>query len=99
MAVTRRMIAGLYGLPVRKYRDALGLDNSDQVFKTDVMFRLKGYIDLFGDALRVAKVAFVRSKLLLVQNKTGNGGGALRTDSKTVFGTAVNTVGQAMDCF
>ena len=93
-------IAGLYGLPVRKYRDALGLDNSDQVFKTDVMFRLKGYIDSFGDALRVAKVAFVREQAAVgAKQDIENYGGALRTDSKTVFGTAINTVGQASRLF
>ena len=93
-------IAGLYNLPVRKYRDVLGLDNSDQVFKTDVLFRFKGYIDSFGDALRVAKVAFVREQAAVgAKQDIENYGGALRTDSKTVFGTAINTVGQASRLF
>ena len=93
-------IAGLFNLPVRKYRDALGLDNSDQVFKTDVLFRLKGYIDSFGDALRVAKVAFVREQAAVgAKQDIENYGGALRSNSKTVFGTAINTVGQASRLF
>ena len=93
-------IAGLYNLPVRKYRDLRGLDNSDQVFATDVLFRFKGYIDSFGDALRVAKVAFVREQAAVgAKQDIENYGGALRTDSKTVFGTAINTVGQASRLF
>ena len=93
-------IAGLFNLPVRKYRDALGLDNSDQVFKTDVLFRFKGYIDSFGDALRVAKVAFVREQAAVgAKQDIENYGGALRSNSPTVFGTAINTVGQGSRLF
>ncbi len=94
------LIAGLFKIPVTKYRDALGLPNEDKVFATDAMFRFKGYIDSFGDALRVAKVSFMRERPALgAKQDIENYGGALRSNSKTVFGTAINTVGQASRLF
>jgi len=93
-------IAGLFKIPVTKYRDALGLPNEDKVFATDAMFRFKGYIDSFGDALRVAKVGFMRERPALgAKADLENYGGALRSNSPTVFGTAINTVGQASRLF
>ena len=94
------MIAGLFKIPVTKYRDALGLPNEDKVFATDALFRFKGYIDSFGDALRVAKVGFIREQPALgAKADLENYGGALRSKSPTAFGTAVNTVGQASRLF
>ena len=94
------MIAGLFKIPVTKYRDALGLPNEDKIFATDALFRFKGYIDSFGDALRVAKVGFIREQPALgAKADIENYGGALRSNSPTAFGTAVNTVGQASRLF
>jgi hypothetical protein len=56
-------LAGIYGTAIRTGRKAAGLSiDPDQVYIEDSALRLKGYYDSFGDALKVASLAFKTEK-------------------------------------
>lgn len=56
-------LAGIYGTGIRSVRQARGLPiDPEQVYIEDTALRVKGWLDSFGDALKVASIAFKSEK-------------------------------------
>ena len=99
--LAQETLAGLFGVAERTARRAVGSPiKGDQVYMQDSMFRLKGWLDSFGDALRVAKVSFVKeAPANTAKAELENYGGAMRSESDTMFGKSINIVGQGSRIF
>ena len=55
------VLAGMFGAVARKKNEILGLNYptaKEQIYVTDALFRFKGYMDSYKDALRAASIAY-----------------------------------------
>lgn len=94
--IPEEMISGLIGAGIRKVKGKDSAYNlrEDQVYVSDAMVRMKGWIDSVGDAFRIASIA-ARTEIPTDQvTKLDYSVGSIRWDGENLFARGISNFGK-----